>query len=450
MSLKRLLIPIQDEPQKGEKIVKIVHAEEMKTDMNEASLTSLKQVQKFLEGSVGVSFKISGQQACYNWISKELARFKYQKLKKGEKSIIKAYLERMTGYSRAQLTRLINQHGNSYSIKVKRIKRNTFSARYNRADIVLLAQTDEFHQTLSGPATKKLFERGHKIFKEAQYERLSNISVAHIYNLRKSGTYQSKRRIFTKTQRTKVTLGERRKPAPNGLPGYLRIDTVHQGDEDGVKGVYYINAVDEVTQMEVICAVEKISENYLIPVLAELIEHFPFEIQEIHADNGSEYINKHVVKLLKKLFIDLTKSRSRHSNDNALAECKNGAVVRKWLGHAHIPQRYAGIINEFLKNYFVPYINYHRPCYYAEIITDEKTGKQHKKYPYKNMMTPYEKLKSLSEAKAYLSKGVSFKALDKLARQETDLESAKNVQKAREELFKEISKDLQFEMIVTN
>lgn len=419
----------------------------MKTDMNETSLMSLKQVQNFLKGSEGISFKICGQQACYDWISKELARFKYQKLKKGEKSTVKVYLEKMTNYSRAQLTRLISEHGKSYCIKIKRIKRNSFSIRYQRVDIILLAQTDEYHQTLSGPATKKLFERGYEIFGDERYKRLSKISVAHLYNLRKSNTYQNKRRVFTKTQRTMVMLGERRKPASNGRPGYLRIDTVHQGDQDGVKGVYYINAVDEVTQMEVIYAVEKISEQYLIPVLAELIENFPFEIKGIHADNGSEYINRHVVKLLNKLLIELTKSRSRHSNDNALAESKNGAVVRKWLGHAHIPQHYASVINEFLKGHLVPYINYHRPCYYAEIITDKKTGKQCKKYPYKNMMTPYEKLKSLSGAEAYLCKGISFKILDELAQQKTDLASAKDVQKAREELFKKISKGMQSEII---
>ena len=95
-----------------------------------------------------------------------------------------------------------------------------------------------------------------------RYERLSTISVAHIYNLRRSTTYCNQRRNFTKTKRSPVAIGERRKPQPQGQPGFIRIDTVHQGDEDGIKGVYHINAVDEVTQMEVICAVEKISERY--------------------------------------------------------------------------------------------------------------------------------------------------------------------------------------------
>ena len=125
------------------------------------------------------------------------------------------------------------------------------------------------------------------------------------------------------------------------------MDTVHQGDLDGKKGVYHLNAVDEVTQFEIVCSVEKISERYLIPVLSALLEQFPFVILGFHADNGSEYINRHVAQLLNKLLIGLTKSRARQTNDNALVESKNGAIVRKHLGYGHIPQRFAPLINAF-------------------------------------------------------------------------------------------------------
>ena len=82
-----------------------------------------------------------------------------------------------------------------------------------------------------------------------------------------------------------MKIGERRKPDPKGKPGMIRIDTVHQGDLDGQKGVYHINAVDEVTQFEIIGAVEGISERFLIPLLTELLEQFPFTIQGFHSDN---------------------------------------------------------------------------------------------------------------------------------------------------------------------
>lgn len=407
--------------------------------MNDSDVKELEQVRGFLDGAAPVKFKALDKKEAYGWIAGALKRFDYFKLLKGDKSEVRAYLAKVTGYSRAHLNRLIAQYKKKRWIGERRKARNSFPTRYTWEDILLLAETDECHQTLSGSTTKKLFERGYKIFEDCRYERLAFISVAHIYNLRKSYLYQDKRRHFTKTQRTAVAIGERRKPSPNGQPGYLRIDTVHQGDLDGVKGVYHINAVDEVTQMEVVCAVEKISENCLIPVLEALTGTFPFVVKEMHADNGSEYINHRVVKLLNKLLVELTKSRSRHSNDNALVESKNGSVVRKWLGYCHIEQKYAPKIEIFFREYFVPYINYHRPCHYVEVVIDEKTGKQRKKYPYKKMMTPYEKFRSLPDAQQYLKKGITFEALDAIAGKETDLEAARAVQEARRKLFGEIS-----------
>lgn len=408
--------------------------------MNDTYLTALPQVKAFLHGNDPVQFTPVSKATTYEWIAGTLKRFGYRELSKKDKGLVWAYLAKVSGYSRAHLNRLIKQYHQHHWIGQRRRPRNSFTTHYTRDDILLLVETDTCHQTLSGSATKKLFERGYLVFKEQRYERLAFISVAHIYNLRKCFLYQEKRRCFTKTQRAMIAIGERRKPNPNGSPGYIRIDTVHQGDQDEAKGVYYINAVDEVTQMEVVCAVEKISENYLIPVLEELITAFPFTIKEIHSDNGSEYINYKVARLLNKLLIELTKSRARQTNDNALVEGKNGSIVRKWLGYCHIPQPFAPLINTFLKKYLVPYINYHRPCHYVEIKTDLKTGKQRKTYPYKNLMTPYEKLKSLPDAKQYLKSGVSFTELDTLAKELTDLEAARKVQKAREKLFQIIAK----------
>ena len=118
--------------------------------------------------------------------------------------------------------------------------------------------------------------------------------------------------IYTKTNPTTVPIGERRKPNPYDKPGFIRVDSVHQGDSDKQKGVYHVNLVDEVTQVEIMVAVEKISEYYLVPALVDALDQFPFTILNFHSDNGSEYINKKVSKLLNKRKIEQTKSRSRH------------------------------------------------------------------------------------------------------------------------------------------
>ena len=318
-------------------------------------------------------------------------------------------------------------------------KRNKFSKKYFPSDIALLIKTDVFHECLSGEATKGILVREFKKFKKIEYGNISNISVAHIYNIRNKNLQynSSEAKFFKRTQAVQVNIGVRRKPAPNGKPGYLRVDTVHQGDFCGKKGVYHINIVDEITQYEMIGTVEKISEQYLKPVIEELLKLFPFTIYEFHADNGSEFINKVVVELLNKIHIALTKSRSRHSNDNALVESKNGSIVRKFYGRNYIDGRWAKEMNEFNKKYLNIYLNYHRPCGFAENKIDGK-GKIRKKY--KEWRTPYEKFKSLADAKKYLKENFSFEEMEKIAKEKSDNDFAEEMQKAKLKLFKRILK----------
>jgi transposase InsO family protein len=300
----------------------------------------------------------------------------------------------VTGYSRQQLTRLLARYRKTGRVYQQPYARHRFTRRYTRQDIRLLALTDALHDTLSGPATKKILERQFRVYHQTDYQRLATLSVSHLYNLRRHTAYTRQRGHFEVTRPVRVAIAERRKPRPLGRPGYLRVDSVHQGDWDGVKGLYHINAVDEVTQFECLGCAERISETYLIPVLETLLAAFPFVILGFHADNGSEYINHRLAKLLNTLLIEFTKSRSRRTNDNALAESKNGAVVRKQFGYAHIPQKYAPLINTFNRDHLNPYLNFHRPCFFPEVILDAH-GKQRKRYPYQAMLTPYDKLKSL-------------------------------------------------------
>ena len=212
---------------------------------------------------------------------------------------------------------------------------------------------------------------------------------------------------------------------------------MHQGDRDKEKGVYHVNLVDEVTQWEVIVCVEGISEQFLEPALEDALAEFPFRIENFHSDNGSEYVNKIVAKLLQKLLIHQTKSRARRTNDNALVEGKNGAIVRKWMGYRHIPKRYAAVINGFYRSSFNEYLNFHRPCGFATVTEDAK-GKEKKVYDVYE--TPYEKFKSLSCAEQYLAPSFTFTELDRIARRMSDTEYAMMMQKQKAELFKKLSR----------
>ena len=406
--------------------------------MNAKDLTTIDQLSAFLEGTQRVAFEVaSDKDSRYQWIQRTLVKFRYKSLRKPDKGVLIQYLVKVSGYSRQQITRLVKQYRDTGRLVRRQRTAKGFSRRFTDDDIRLLVTMDMRHNTPNGLTMKKLCERAYVVFDEQAYHRLASISVAHLYNLRKSTPYLRQRRHQEKTRSKTSHIGERRKPQPDGKPGYLRIDTVHQGDWDKQKGVYHINAVDEVIQMEMVLSLEKISECYLIPILKQLLADFPLVIQGFHSDNGSEYINKRVAELLEKLRIEFTKSRSRQTNDNALVESKNGHVVRKIFGHGHIPQRWASLINDFNRQHLNPYINYHRPCLFPVIITDSK-GKQRKRYPYQSLMTPYEKLKSLPDADQYLKPGITFEILDAIAYQQSDNEAADELQKARRQLFKTI------------
>jgi hypothetical protein len=330
---------------------------------------------------------------------------------------MRRYLEKMTGLSRAQITRLITLYSRGEEVQPRTYRRHRFPRQYSGGDLALLAAVDQVHQTRSGPATKKLLERAYYDFQEVRYERLAKLSVAQLYRLRQSRAYRQQRIDYQATRPTPVGIGERRRPEPNGRPGYLRVDTVHQGDQDGVKGVYHLNAVDEVTQWQVVGAVPQISEAWLKPALEAMLTQFPFHVRGFHSDNGSEFINHTVAKLLNKLLIEQTKSRPRHSNDNGLAEAKNGAVVRKHMGYNHIAAPHAAAIASFYREQFNPYLNFHRPCGVPERTVDTK-GKE--KRVYRWYATPWEILRQLPGLAGHLKPGVMIDELERASRAQTD------------------------------
>jgi len=409
----------------------------MVIDMNDSQLNTVADLSAFLTGTTTVTFALVANER-YAFIERTLRRFGYTRLRRVDKAVVMRFLEHVSGYSRQQLTRLVKRTRNGTPLTTRYRTPKGFTRTYTAADVALLAATDALHGTLSGPATKKLMERAYTVFDDAAYQRLAGLSVAHLYNLRQQAGYRKLRTQWTKTRPHIILIGQRRAPTPNGRPGYLRVDSVHQGDQDGLKGVYHINAVDAVTQFEIVASCERISEAYLLPVLEQMLDSFPFVIQGFHSDNGSEYVNHQVAKLLNKLLIEFTKSRPRQSNDNALAESKNASIVRKHLGYSHIPQRFAAQVNALCRDHINPYINFHRPCLFAQTRIDAK-GKQRKHYPYHLMMTPDDKLKSLPKAEQFLKPEVTFQQLDSIATAMSDNEAARRLNLARTELFQSIA-----------
>ena len=165
-----------------------------------------------------------------------------------------------------------------------------------------------------------------------------------------------------------------------------------------------------------------------------------FIIFNFHSDRGSEFINKLVAKLLNKLLIEQTKSRSRHCNDNALVESKNGSVIRKNMGYTHINFKAAEIISNFYEKWFNPYLNYHRPSLFVTETIKDRKGKEKKVYGEAAM--PYEKLKEISKTKKkdFLKEGITFEKLDIIAYQYSDNQYARIMRMKEKQLFDKIKK----------
>jgi transposase InsO family protein len=404
--------------------------------MDDSEASSLEQVRAFLAGTGEVRFTGLKRAEVYNWVERTLVRHEYASLGRADKGVVRQYVGRMTGLSRAQVTRLIAVHRKTGRVKAAEYQRSRFAARYTPADIGLLAYVDKAHGNLSGPATQRILEREYADYGQAVYERLARISVAQIYRFRNSAAYRKRNTSYQPTRPTVIRIGERRKPRPQGSPGYLRIDTVHQGDQDGRKGIYHINAVDQVTQWEIVAATPQISELWLIPLLEAMLQQFPFVIRGFHSDNGSEFINYTVAKLLGKLLIEQTKSRAYHSGDNGLVEAKNGAVIRKHLGFGHIGAQHAAAVHTFHCQHLNPYVNFHRPCAVPTILT-QPNGKRRRVYP--RWATPFELLQQVPYCERLLRPGVSLAELQQFAAQQSDTEAALDMQRAKRQLLARIA-----------
>jgi hypothetical protein len=239
--------------------------------MDDTEAVSLEQIRAFLAGSGEVRFAGVRRAEVYAWVERTVVRHEYGGLNRAGKGLVRRYMARMTGLSRAQVTRLITAHRKTGRVKAAAYQRRKFATRYTAGDVDLLAYVDRAHGNLSGPATKRILEREYADYGQAAYQRLARISVAQIYRFRNSAAYRQRNTSYQPTRPTVIPIGERRKPRPQGWPGYLRIDTVHQGHQDGRKGIYHIHAVDEVTPWESVAATPQVSEIWLIPLLETML-----------------------------------------------------------------------------------------------------------------------------------------------------------------------------------
>ena len=201
----------------------------MVIDMNEVQVRTLEQVRQVVGGTQALEFRrADNDEGRYTWIASVLRRFDYGRLKRPDRGVVLVYLQRLSGYSRSQVKRLVaTWRTGDPLVKRYRAPVHAFARRYTAVDVALLADVDRAMNTLSGPATACVLRRQRDVFGDARFERLGELSVGHLYNLRNSAGYRAQRVVLTKTRPARgATIGVRKAPAPEGRPGFIRIDSV--------------------------------------------------------------------------------------------------------------------------------------------------------------------------------------------------------------------------------
>ena len=151
------------------------------------------EIRAFLKASDEIHFEGLNREEIYAWVNQTLRQQNYGELGRRGRGLVRSYIGKMTGLSRAQGTRLISQYLQGEEVKLKPYRRRRFPTLYTRADAELLAGVDEAHETLSGPATQKILQREFYDFGDPRYQRLARISVAQLYRLRRSAAYRKRR-----------------------------------------------------------------------------------------------------------------------------------------------------------------------------------------------------------------------------------------------------------------
>src|SRR5713101_1220240 len=129
-------------------------------------------------------FEGETQAQIYRWVEAVLARQEYQQQSRRARGLLRSYVVKMTGRSRAQVTRWIARYRKTGSLQPAPYRRHRFPQRYTRADLELLATVDEAHENLSGPATRRILEREYRQYGKPEYKRLQHAAFT-IVNYRR-------------------------------------------------------------------------------------------------------------------------------------------------------------------------------------------------------------------------------------------------------------------------
>ena len=386
-------------------------------------LQTLDQVRNFLDDDRAIPQTQSREDAC-RLIEHTVAHFDYARLRKADKGLVRSYLGVVTGLSRAQITRLLKQHRTTGGLSDRRgVPRRPFPRRYTNGDIELLAQVDSLHGALFARATRRLLRRAYEVFGDQRFERLAGISKGHLYNLRHSPRYLESQGATRNPIR--LASRERWRPLPFPHPGHLRVVTVHRGDSGALAGLYLLELVDEVTGFHFVGSVTHLDPSELIPIVQALRRAFAFALVDFHVDRELQLGKRPVAALLQSLHTE---------------RLAGASVPQLHSAYPRATNRYVDAINVFFEQTLAHYLNYHRLLFFPSERVDAR-GRTRVVYRDADIMTPYERLRSLASASDCLTPGTTLAHLDAVASAMSDNEAAHAVSEARDRLFRREAKN---------
>jgi hypothetical protein len=225
---------------------------------------------------------------------------------------------------------------------------------------------------------------------------LSRISPATIDRLLTPVRVQYQRRGRTTTK--PGTLLRRQVPIQThqwdeSRPGFLEADSVaHCGESLAGLFAYTLDFVDIATGWTEQRAVWGKGEAGVLEQIKTLEKALPFPLLGFDCDNGSEFLNHHLLRHFtqRRHPVRFTRSRAYHKNDNAHVEQKNWTHVRQWLGYARLDNpQVVPLLNDLYTKEWRLFHNFFCPS--VKLIAKERIGSKTIKR-HDTPKTPYQRI----------------------------------------------------------
>ncbi len=280
----------------------------------------------------------------YGWVERTLVRHEYASSTGRARELVRRYLARMTGLSRAQVTRLIARYRQDRARKAVDVSAARFPKRYTRADMRLLASWTRRTGTSAvrppsgfwSATTATMAKPSSSAWRPSRWRSSTGCAT---------GAYRQRNTTYQPTRPTVIPSASgasRSRTAGRDTCGSTPCIKATRTER---KGLYHINAVDEVTQWEIVAATAQICEPGCCRCWKRCWSSSRSGFAASIPTTAASSSTTAWPSLLDKLLIEQTKSRAQHSGDNGLVESKNGAVIRKHIGYGHIAAQHAEAID---------------------------------------------------------------------------------------------------------